>query len=315
METAEHAKLKNLMCEKLEEWYGVSISEYASTGHELDAFSISTNGVRLMVEIIWSPSTTNFYRDMTILYQSDAQIKVLIVNEAILSKNELVREFQKARISERQKGYTVSSMINGNKILTDSEYLNNDVKSELDDLINESKISLDIAIDKLGETVLSREPISAIIAKCIELSKRIEVNQDYVLWLRNELYGYSDYLKNKPDIAEPDELPNNPIYRKINGEIRFSYTDEDTRQLRRERFDTSIFLHQSVSELESLIELTKNSSEFLLNVATAAFPPKVKDFFGHTKVPIVCKSNDLQKCLSQLRLELHKYLNEVLAKN
>ena len=99
--------------------------------YELDVLSISTNGLKLMVEIIWTPSAGNFYRDMTILYQSDAQIKVLIVNQEILSNPKLVREFQKARISERQKGYTISPMINGNRILTDENYLETEVRNEI----------------------------------------------------------------------------------------------------------------------------------------------------------------------------------------
>jgi hypothetical protein len=103
------------------------------------------------------------------------------------------------------------------------------------------------------------------------------------------------------------------MYRKISGKIRISYTDEDTRQLRKETIDKPIFLPQSASEIEALIDSTKNSEEFLLNVPTTEFP-NVKNFFGHSKVPIVCKSNNLQKCMSQLRLELHKYLNEVISK-
>jgi len=53
-ETKEHLRLKQIMCQKLEEWFGVSITEYPSSGHELDVISISTNGVKLMVEIIWN---------------------------------------------------------------------------------------------------------------------------------------------------------------------------------------------------------------------------------------------------------------------
>jgi hypothetical protein len=78
---------------------------------------------------------------VSIIYQSDAQIKVLIVNEAILKKQKLVRDFQKARISEMQKGYTLSSMINGSRILSDEHYLNTEVKNQIDELINQSKIS------------------------------------------------------------------------------------------------------------------------------------------------------------------------------
>jgi len=297
------------MCQKLEEWFGVSITEYPSSGHELDVLSISTNGVKLMVEIIWTPSPTNFFRDMTILYQSDAQIKVLIVNQEILSKQQLVRAFQKARISEIQKGYTVSPMINGNKILTDEHYLNTDVRNQITDLVSESRISIEIEIERLGERILSSEPISPMLAKCIELSKKIEVNADYVLWLRNELYGYNEYVEDRPNISEPKDFPNNPDYRKLHGEVRLGFIDEETHQTRFERFDKAIFLSQSAAEIEGLIDTMRNSVEFYL---TMPAEPIVKENLKVTKVHVVCKSSDLKKCMQQLRLKLHKYLNEDL---
>jgi hypothetical protein len=218
-ETPEHVRLKEIMCQKLEEWFGVSLSEYQSSGHELDVLSISTNGLKLMVEIIWTPSAGNFFRDLTIMHQSDAQIKVVIVNEKILSKPEIEREFKKARISEAQKGFIVSSMINGSRILTDENYLNTDVKNQIMELISDSRISLEIELEKLGERILSNEPISPILAKCIEISKKIDVNPDYILWLNNELYGYYDQVKDKRDLSEEESL-NFPDYRKLKGEIQ-----------------------------------------------------------------------------------------------
>jgi hypothetical protein len=78
-------------------------------------------------------------------------------------------------------------------------------------------------VEKLRERILSNEPTSPIIAKCIELSKRVEVNQDYVLWLKNELYGYDDYIKANPNLSEPGDFPNNPDYRKLRGELRAGF--------------------------------------------------------------------------------------------
>jgi hypothetical protein len=299
------------MSQKLEEWFGVSITEYQSSGHELDVLSISTNGVKLLVEIIWTPTAGNFFRDMTIFYQSDAQIKMLIVNREILSNEKLVREFQKARISETQKGYTISPMINGNRILTDEHYLNSDVKNQIIDLVSESRLSVEIEIERLGERTLSNEPMSPILAKCLEISKKIEVNPDYVVWLKNELYGYHDYVKDKPNISEPTEFPNYPDYRKLHGEIRLGIIDEETGKRGLETFDKAIFLSQSAAEIEGLIASGRNSTEFIFFMPTEMFP-KARKHLKVTKIPVYFQSIDLKKCIQQLRLKLHKYLNDDL---
>jgi hypothetical protein len=245
------------MSQKLDEWFGISLDEYQSSGHELDVISVTTNGVKLMVEVIWTPTPGNFFRDLTTMHQSDAKIKIVIVNEKILSKENIVREFRKAQISEAQKGVIVSPMINGTKILSDENYLNTDVKKQITELLSDSRLSIEIELEKLGERVLSNEPISPILAKCIELSKRVEVNQDYVLWLKNELYGYTEDSGNKPEASESEDFPNNPNYRKIRGELRAGFCNEERRVMQRKTFDKSIFIGQSVATIEGLVEDTK----------------------------------------------------------
>lgn len=185
-------------------------------------------------------------------------------------------EFQKARISETQKGYTISTMINRNRILTDENYLNTDVKNQIIDLVGESRLSVEVEIERLGERILSNEPISPILAKCIEVSKKIEVNPDYVLWLKNELYGYLDYVKDKPNISEPTEFPNYPDYRKLHGEIWLSTIDEETGKRGLETFDKAIFLSQSAAEIEGLIDSGRNSREFIFFMPTDMFPKAIK---------------------------------------
>jgi hypothetical protein len=34
-ETSEHVRLKEIMCQKLEKWFGVSLPEYQSSGHPI----------------------------------------------------------------------------------------------------------------------------------------------------------------------------------------------------------------------------------------------------------------------------------------
>jgi hypothetical protein len=207
------------------------------------------------------------------------------VNEQIFSKKELVKEYHKARISERNKGYILSPMISGNRILADINYLNTEVRNQIDELIDESKISIEVEIDQLGERLLSNEPISPVLAKTLELVKKLEVKSDYVAWLKNELYGYLQYLNTKSDISEPKLMPNNPSYRRIPGEIRINFFNEETRRGKLERIDKPIFLSQPAAELESLLESTKNSSEFLFNFPISYFP-KMKDELGKKKFPL-----------------------------
>jgi len=314
-ETQEHRSLKEKIGKKLEVWFGASITEYASSGHELDVFSISPKGIRLMVEIIWTPSSSNFFRDLNILLQSDAQIKVVVVNEAILSKSELVREFQKAKISEIKKGYTMSNMINGNKILEDENYLNSEVYGHLKELLNESGISLELEIEELGKKLLSGgTKLSPIIAECINLSKKMDVKKEYLIWLKNELYGYEDYLDNASSkISEPSDLPNNPDYRKIPGEIRLSYTNSDTGKLEFERIDKPVVLTQPVAELEDLMENMRGAREFSFAFPSSYFP-KIKGL-NFDRIPVVFKTTSLTSCLQGLTLRLHRYLEEVLLSN
>jgi hypothetical protein len=88
------------MVGKLNEWFGAAITEYPSTGQELDVFSINSEGVKLMIEIIWTPSLTNFLKDMVLLLRTDAHIKIPIVQSSVLQNANFVREFQKTTISE-----------------------------------------------------------------------------------------------------------------------------------------------------------------------------------------------------------------------
>lgn len=56
-ETDEHKMLKALMFEKLTSWLtGSTKKEYLSSGHELDVFYVSYQGISIMVEIIWTPT-------------------------------------------------------------------------------------------------------------------------------------------------------------------------------------------------------------------------------------------------------------------
>lgn len=311
-ETEQHKNLKGLVADKLEKWFGVSITEYPSTGHELDVFSISAEGIKLMVEIIWTPTTTNFYRDLTILYQSDAKIKVVIVNEVILSKKQLVREFQKARLSETKKGCIVPPMINGTKILNNEKYLNTEVRKIFDDLVNESQLSIEVEIEELGNELISTNTnLSPTIAKCIELSKKFDDNNENISWLKNELYGYEDFMRNnKEQFSEPSDFPNNPDYRKIRGTLMMGYRNVKTRRIEAMDVDKHVMFTQPCAELERLSESFRGSKEFVIYIPTNDLP-KMKGL-DVDKVPVIFKTLSLDQCIEGLRLRIHKYLMQEL---
>jgi hypothetical protein len=59
----------------------------------------------------------------------------------LLSQEKCVHHFDKARIADMVKGYMVSRLLDGGKILNDSSYLNNVVKETVFELLN--YVSLD----------------------------------------------------------------------------------------------------------------------------------------------------------------------------
>lgn len=145
-ETVEHKKLKDLMYKKLCEWLrGSAVREYRSLGHELDIFHISYNGITIMVEVIWTHTKAHFNHDMIILLTSDARVKIIIVNPEILCNDKFAVSYEKVRISELLKGYLVSPMLDGGRILKDRNYFENHVReiilSLIDHATSDSKAS------------------------------------------------------------------------------------------------------------------------------------------------------------------------------
>ncbi|MGD1838912.1 MAG: tetratricopeptide repeat protein [Nitrososphaeraceae archaeon] len=137
-ETKEHKLLKKIMYLQLKKWFnGCTILEYPNSGHELDVYSV-LSGIKVAVEIIWSDSSTHFYKDINILQSSDADVKICIVNPKILLKENLLRHYDKVSVGETSKGFVLSEMIDGQKIMDDKEFLENEVKNLVLNLISNS---------------------------------------------------------------------------------------------------------------------------------------------------------------------------------
>jgi hypothetical protein len=139
-ESQSHAALKQLLVTKLKEWYGASISEYPSSGHELDVFAVTASGVSIYIEIIWSPTKTQFLSDINMLQQSDADVKLVVVNPEIMANTEMVREFGKVVIAQRKQGKVIcGDLLNGVRIAESPEYVDDDSRGLIDRLVSQSR--------------------------------------------------------------------------------------------------------------------------------------------------------------------------------
>jgi hypothetical protein len=137
-ESEEHRKIKELLTIKLKEWIGCSIPEYYSAGHELDIFCVTPRGVSIYIEIIWSPS--NFMKDINMIQQSDANVKLVIASPDVISSSSSSREFVKVVAAQRIQGKIFhGEMIDGKRVLENDAYIENTLKPILLKLVEEAR--------------------------------------------------------------------------------------------------------------------------------------------------------------------------------
>jgi hypothetical protein len=135
-ESVEHKKAKALISDRLKEWTGATLQEYPSSGHELDVFAITPDGISIYVEIIWSDSLQNFYRDLNMIQVSDANLKLVVVNPRMISNEKCQREFEKVAISQRKLGFAMhGDLIDGDRIIKDQVYLVTEFRQIVFDLL------------------------------------------------------------------------------------------------------------------------------------------------------------------------------------
>jgi len=140
-ESIQHRKIKERICEKLKKWTGATLQEYPSSGHKLDVFAVTPTGISIYVEIIWSSSRTNFFRDMTMIQASDANVKLVVVSPKILTNEEFQRQFEKIAISQRRLNFAMhGSFIDGERILNEPDYLEIELKRIVLGLLSQVKI-------------------------------------------------------------------------------------------------------------------------------------------------------------------------------
>jgi len=293
-----------MVTKAFKEWLGVAVEEYPDTGHELDVLSVTLNSIKIMVEIIWTPSTTNFYRDMTIILASDAHLKVVVVNPTIIINGEFRRAYEKMQASEILKGYRMSDMIDGQKLLTDETYLANDFKKLVLDLIGAIDESIKDKIKQLKSQILLNQPLSPIIANCLDLASKVGTNSEKN-WLTDELYGYHERS------VKVAELPENPDYRVIHGKLTVEFSAPTFRE--EKEYGYAFFDVRPVFEIESLLTNTV-SDEFVFWFPVQREIPGAKQItIGGPQgtEPVIVTRLDMETCLNKLRLRLHKFLDDI----
>src|SRR3990170_3404197 len=121
-ETEEHKKIKEIILERLRAAHGSGLKEYPDSGNVSDVFAVTIEGIEIFVENVWTSSENNFYRDLHILRNSGANVKIFVVNPKILTNAHLTREYEKVKIAERKRGVAISDLIDGSMILNDPDY-------------------------------------------------------------------------------------------------------------------------------------------------------------------------------------------------
>jgi hypothetical protein len=133
-ESLEHRRLKEILEGKLKDWFGAAINEYYSDGHELDVYAVTSLGISIYIEIIWSHTKNHFLSDIVILQRSHADVKAVVASPDVLADQSMEREYTKTAISERAKGtQMLEQMLDGKRILAlDAEYIDSTLRSMLE---------------------------------------------------------------------------------------------------------------------------------------------------------------------------------------
>jgi len=194
-ESPEHKKIKDSISERLKEWTGASIKEYPSSGHELDVFAVTPDGISIYVEIIWSDTSRNFFRDMSMIQQSDANVKFVVVGPKILSRDDYVREFEKVAVSQRRIGIAMhGEMLDGQKIIDDLEYLNTAFK--------EAILSLVDSVRSKGKVCAPIEFKPPEIPSPDTVQERLLSNLFPVKQLPSIIYSSSTSVRTEPEVFD-----------------------------------------------------------------------------------------------------------------
>ena len=176
--------------------------------------------------------------------------------------------------------------------------------------------SATFVIKNLKTEILSGSAITTSISKILDPEISIFLKPVDIVWLKNELYGYSftDRNNKKTYINDEEILPGNPDYRKIKGKVKIAFRDSRPGQY--DEFDFPMFLGQPISEIEQMADRF-GKYQPVMNIRINDLPRDqydiIKDLAPDGSIlPINLTKIEVDKCLSQLRLKIHKLLDETL---
>lgn len=185
-----------------------------------------------------------------------------------------------------------------------------------DDTTSESTTSVNNEIIELEKSILSESSLSQIIGRILSMSKGINLKPIDEVWLRNELYGYSFTDRgNKNTIVNDNEiLPGEPNYRKIKDKFRVLY-GTDFGPGKYAETDFPLFLTQPISELENLVK-NISTNEVVITIPIDSLPKEQSSVVKSVKpyeseMPLVVNMFDIQKCINNLRLKIHKFVSDL----
>jgi len=307
-ESSEHKHIKEVLRKFFSSKFGVAIDEYPHWGFETDVFSVTFSSITIMVETIWTASKENFYRDLTIVVSQDAQVKVVIVNPKILTDPKLVRHFEKVKVSETMKGYSIIGMLAWD--FSDEGSFLKKMKNQITQVLGEKGQKIAQQLETMKKDVFNKNvPSASIISKCLELHGKVDLS-DKIEWLKGELYGYYGYIK-EGEMHSFENLPGKPYYRRVMGTTAFYFGPGNTFEQ-----DFPLVITQPINEIETWINGTKPGGEFVFYIPPPKFIIELAKEHGFTidpeqKMPIVLPRLKLEGIVSNLRTELHKFLEEL----
>jgi hypothetical protein len=301
-ETQEHKTAKNLLSKFFKDNYGLSITEYLDSGFEADVVTVLSPARKLMVEVIWSSSNANFYRDMTLVLASNAEIKIVVANQAILKKSLLLRYFERIRMSEAVKGYSLIGLLGWDP--SNESSLLSALKAELDKIMPPRKEAILKNLKQLKQEIVNDNiPLPSIASQCLDISKALGLTEE-MRWLQCELYGYFDYLKG--EVMDYHNLPGKPEYRKVTARVNYDFEVGILRE------EVSLIICHPLNEIISWVNNAPSKNYGVaLHLNT---PSDFRIFFQEhglsvpATIPMEVSLLSLTQILDRVRLALHKFI-------
>lgn len=138
-ESDEHKKLKEMFTNFYQDELGATIPEHLSSGHELDIYCVTSDGITIYTEIVWSDSKAHYLSDINMMHRSSADIKIMIGSPNVIDK--FGRQYTKSVIALRRDRYIVpDKILEGQKYLDENVLLETEFKPFIKTLIKQALI-------------------------------------------------------------------------------------------------------------------------------------------------------------------------------